>query len=79
MKLIHWLFQGLSWEDVLAKKVAPPFKPYISDDMDVGNFSEEFTNLVPVDSPAQAPAKCADIFRVRTIWEGGDSRVVGGG
>ncbi len=55
----------MNWEDLLAKKVPPPFKPYISDDMDVGNFSEEFTNLAPVDSPAQPPQKHADIFRVR--------------
>lgn len=57
--------QGLNWDDVLAKKVAPPFKPYISDDKDVGNFSEEFTALAPVDSPAQPPAKHTDIFRVK--------------
>ena len=54
----------MKWEDVLAKKVSPPFTPYISDDGDVGNFSEEFTNLAPVDSPAQPPAKHAEIFRV---------------
>lgn len=56
--------QGLNWEDLLAKKVPPPFKPCISGDVDVGNFSEEFTNLAPVDSPAQPPAKHSDIFRV---------------
>ena len=68
--------QGLNWDDVLAKKVDPPFKPYISDDMDVGNFSEEFTALAPVDSPAQPPVKHAEIFRVRR--EGGREDEEGG-
>lgn len=58
----------MDWEDVLAKRVAPPFKPYISDDMDVGNFSEEFTNLAPMDSPAQPPAKHTEVFRVGNIY-----------
>ena len=49
---------------MLAKRLSPPFKPYISDELDVGNFSEEFTELVPVDSPAPPPTKHADIFRV---------------
>ncbi len=57
--------QDIDWSDILAKKVAPPFQPYITDDLDVGNFSDEFTALTPVDSPAQAPTKHADIFRVR--------------
>jgi len=48
----------------MAKKVAPPFRPYISGDLDVGNFAEEFTTQVPIDSPAAPPAKEADIFRV---------------
>lgn len=56
--------QGINWDDVLAKKLTPPFKPYIADELDVGNFSEEFTDLVPIDSPALPPTKHQDIFRV---------------
>ena len=56
--------QDLDWADVLAKRLTPPFKPYITDELDVGNFSEEFTDLVPVDSPALPPTKHQDIFRV---------------
>ena len=48
----------------MAKKLTPPFKPYIADELDVGNFSEEFTDLVPIDSPALPPTKHQDIFRV---------------
>lgn len=54
----------MDWADVLAKRVPVPFKPYISDELDVGNFSEEFTTQVPIDSPALPPTKHADIFRV---------------
>ena len=56
--------QGVDWDAVLSRKLAPPFKPYISDELDVGNFSTQFTELVPVDSPAQPPPKHLDIFRV---------------
>ena len=59
--------QDIDWSDILAKKVAPPFQPYITDDLDVGNFSDEFTALTPVDSPAQPPTKHADIFRVTIL------------
>lgn len=57
--------QDISWADVLARHLPAPFKPYISDELDVGNFSDEFTAQDPVDSPAQPPTKHADIFRVR--------------
>ena len=56
--------QGVDWAKVLAKQVPPPFKPYISDEGDTGNFSRQFTELTPVDSPAQPPTKHQDIFRV---------------
>ena len=56
--------QDISWADVLARHLPAPFKPYISDELDVGNFSDEFTAQDPVDSPAQPPTKHADIFRV---------------
>ena len=56
--------QGVDWSKVLGKQMAPPFKPYISDEMDTGNFSSQFTEQVPVDSPAQPPARHQDLFRV---------------
>ena len=60
----HPWFASLSWDDVLSKKIAAPFKPYIHDELDVGNFAEEFTGQDPIDSPAQAPQKYNDLFRV---------------
>lgn len=41
-----------------------PFRPYVSNEADVGNFSEEFTAQPPMNSPGQPPAKHADLFRV---------------
>ena len=58
-----WL-QGVDWKKVLAKHMPPPFKPYISSEMDTGNFSTQFTEQVPVDSPAQPPTRHQDLFRV---------------
>lgn len=61
----HPWFSGIDWEQVLARKLAPPFKPYMADEMDVGNFSQEFTSQDPVDSPGQMPnRKYKKIFRV---------------
>lgn len=52
---------------MLNKKVPAPFKPRVRDEMDVGNFAEEFTTMAPVDSPAfppQSAKRFAQIFRV---------------
>jgi serine/threonine protein kinase len=60
----HMWFSSINWEDVLAKKLRPPFKPYFSNELDVGNFSEEFTAQTPVDSPALPITKYNEVFRV---------------
>ena len=60
----HPWFASVNWEQVLARQVPAPFKPVISDELDVSNFSEEFTMQAPVDSPAQPPHKHAHLFRV---------------
>jgi len=44
--------------------VPPPFKPVIKDDTDTSNFSEEFTRMLPVDSPAIIPKNADKIFKV---------------
>ena len=61
----HPWFASVNWEQVLARQVPAPFKPVISDELDVSNFSEEFTMQAPVDSPAQPPHKHAHLFRVK--------------
>ncbi|CAG9472541.1 unnamed protein product [Plasmodium vivax] len=38
----HPFFKNVNWDDVLNKKVKPPFKPSLFDQMDVQNFDKEF-------------------------------------
>ena len=63
----HPWFSVLDWDDVMSRKVAPPFKPHLQGELDVGNFAEEFTAQDPVDSPAQPPRKHNELFRVRNV------------
>lgn len=44
-------FKTLAWEDLLSKKLKPPFLPVINHAEDVSNFDEEFTTERPVLSP----------------------------
>ena len=62
----HAIFQGLDWKLLSARQVLPPFKPTVRDETDTSNFSEEFTQMLPVDSPAVIPtnnASTAALFR----------------
>ncbi|XP_048582409.1 ribosomal protein S6 kinase beta-1 isoform X2 [Nematostella vectensis] len=47
----HSFFRHICWEDLLAKKVEPPFRPSISGEEDVSQFDSKFTRQTPVDSP----------------------------
>ncbi|KAJ2649918.1 Serine/threonine kinase [Coemansia sp. RSA 1250] len=43
----HSFFAGVNWDDVLNKKIAPPYVPDIRGRFDVSNFDPEFTNEKP--------------------------------
>ncbi|XP_031439320.1 ribosomal protein S6 kinase beta-1-like isoform X2 [Clupea harengus] len=47
----HPFFRHTNWEDLLAKKVEPPFKPFLQSAEDVSQFDSKFTSQTPVDSP----------------------------
>ncbi|ORX63170.1 kinase-like protein [Hesseltinella vesiculosa] len=47
----HPFFQGVSWEDMLAKRVPPPFYPTVNGRLDTSNFDEEFTSERPALTP----------------------------
>lgn len=50
------------------KKIKAPFVPKIQNELDTSNFAEEFTKMVPTDSPAIAvPPNFDKIFKVRGI------------
>ncbi|KAI8877348.1 kinase-like protein [Backusella circina FSU 941] len=50
----HPFFSGINWEDMLAKKVKPPFLPTINGRADTSNFDEEFTREIPILTPVNA-------------------------
>lgn len=44
-------FRNVNWEELLMRKVKPPFVPTVSGAEDVSNFDEEFTSEKPVLTP----------------------------
>uniref|UniRef100_A0A671NY89 Ribosomal protein S6 kinase n=1 Tax=Sinocyclocheilus anshuiensis TaxID=1608454 RepID=A0A671NY89_9TELE len=47
----HPFFRHVNWEDLLTRKVEPPFKPFLQSADDVSQFDSKFTSQTPVDSP----------------------------
>ncbi|KAI8644424.1 kinase-like domain-containing protein [Parasitella parasitica] len=47
----HPFFSGVNWDDMLAKRVPPPFCPSITGPLDTSNFDEEFTRERPALTP----------------------------
>ncbi|KAK9877248.1 hypothetical protein WA026_016990 [Henosepilachna vigintioctopunctata] len=47
----HPFFKNLDWNKLYRKEIPAPFKPRIRNELDVSNFSEEFTQMPPTDSP----------------------------
>lgn len=48
-------FKNLIWEDLLSKKIKPPFVPIVKSADDVSNFDTEFTSEEPILTPAKDP------------------------
>ena len=57
-------FKNIDMNALKNKKITPPFRPPINGEMDVSNFSSDFTDLTPIDSPSQ-PVKSNGLFKVR--------------
>ncbi|XP_032418920.1 ribosomal protein S6 kinase beta-2-like [Xiphophorus hellerii] len=47
----HPFFRHISWEELLNKRVDPPYKPQLHSEEDVSQFDTRFTRQTPVDSP----------------------------
>ncbi|KAI8087822.1 kinase-like domain-containing protein [Gilbertella persicaria] len=47
----HPFFHGVNWDDMLNKRVPPPFCPTITSPLDTSNFDEEFTRERPALTP----------------------------
>ncbi|XP_041353534.1 ribosomal protein S6 kinase alpha-5-like [Gigantopelta aegis] len=59
----HPFFKGLDWDLLAKNKIPAPFVPQIGHELDVSNFSEEFTRMEPADSPAVIPLNGAKLFK----------------
>ncbi|XP_071493732.1 serine/threonine-protein kinase N2-like [Diadema antillarum] len=53
-------FKSMNWDDLLMRRVTPPFVPKIKNAEDVSNFDEEFTSEHPVLTPAKDPRPLTD-------------------
>ncbi|XP_036330722.1 serine/threonine-protein kinase N isoform X4 [Rhagoletis pomonella] len=53
-------FRSISWDDLLLRKVKPPFVPTINHLEDVSNFDEEFTSEKPHLTPPKEPRHLTD-------------------
>uniref|UniRef100_A0AAX7V047 Ribosomal protein S6 kinase beta-2 n=1 Tax=Astatotilapia calliptera TaxID=8154 RepID=A0AAX7V047_ASTCA len=47
----HAFFKHVNWDDLLHKRLEPPYKPQLQSDEDVSQFDTRFTRQTPVDSP----------------------------
>ncbi|XP_046676934.1 ribosomal protein S6 kinase alpha-5-like isoform X2 [Homalodisca vitripennis] len=59
----HPFFRKINWDDLARKAIPAPFVPKITNELDVSNFSEEFTKMVPADSPAVVPPNYDKVFK----------------
>jgi len=59
----HRFFRTINWDDLLRKNIPAPFVPKITNDTDVSNFSEEFTSMIPADSPGITPPNVEKVFK----------------
>ncbi|PRD34453.1 UNVERIFIED_CONTAM: Serine/threonine-protein kinase N2 [Trichonephila clavipes] len=48
-------FRNIHWDDLLMRKVKPPFVPIVKSSEDVSNFDEEFTSERPILTPPKDP------------------------
>ncbi|GJQ71084.1 hypothetical protein Trydic_g991 [Trypoxylus dichotomus] len=54
-------FRNILWDDLLNRKVKPPFVPTVGSNEDVSNFDEEFTSEKPQLSPPKEPRPLTEV------------------
>lgn len=59
----HKFFAAINWDQLAEKKYEAPWLPNIKDLDDVSQFSDEFTNQVPEDEPAE-PLRAPEKFKI---------------
>ncbi|TFK48685.1 hypothetical protein OE88DRAFT_490129 [Heliocybe sulcata] len=56
----HPFFKDVSWDDVLHKRIPPPYFPTVSGSADTSNFDEEFTKEEPTLTPVYGQLSARD-------------------
>jgi len=61
----HPFFKEISWDDVMHKRIPPPYYPQISSAHDTSNFDQEFTREQPTLTPVhgQLSARAQNEFQ----------------
>ncbi|XP_014771299.1 ribosomal protein S6 kinase alpha-5 [Octopus bimaculoides] len=59
----HPFFNNLDWDKLAKKEIIAPMLPQIKHELDVSNFSEEFTKMEAADSPAVVPLNGEKMFK----------------
>ncbi|KAJ1911696.1 Serine/threonine kinase [Tieghemiomyces parasiticus] len=72
----HPFFKSINWDDILHKRVTPPYVPQVKSRLDISNFDEEFTRERPVLTPTNTVLDTADqeefqSFSYVADWVGG--------
>jgi serine/threonine protein kinase len=57
----HPFLKGMEWSYLAQKNFWTPFEPRIRNDLDVSNFPDKFTQMIPADLPATPPPNCDNI------------------
>ncbi len=58
-------FKQINWEDVVNRKMEPPFKPELKSEADVSMFDPSFTGMKPIVSPGNSDDPVPlDLFQV---------------
>lgn len=57
----HPFWRGLDWDALMARKIAPPWKPAVRDSADTRNIASEFTNEPAAVTPSPMHSKLRDL------------------
>jgi ribosomal protein S6 kinase alpha-5 len=58
----HPFLEGMDWSYLAQKNFWTPFERRMRNDLDVSNFPDKFTQIIPADLPATPPPNCDDTF-----------------
>jgi hypothetical protein len=59
----HKFFRNIDWNILKGKKYKTPMVPHLKDEFDVSQFSEDFTNQLAADGPAESGVPTSPSFR----------------